>query len=59
VNRLNREINAGLATSEMKAAMKKLGFEPRIGSSQDFAAFIREEIDVWTPAAKVAGILPK
>jgi tripartite-type tricarboxylate transporter receptor subunit TctC len=59
VNRLNREINAGLAISAMKAAMKKLGFEPRIGSPQDFAAFIRDEIDVWTPAAKAAGILPK
>ena len=59
VNRLNREINAGLATPETKAAMRKLGFEPRIGSPQEFAAFIRNEIDIWTPAAKVAGILPK
>jgi tripartite-type tricarboxylate transporter receptor subunit TctC len=59
VNRLNREINAGLATPETKAAMRKLGFEPRIGSPQQFAAFIRNEIDIWTPAAKAAGILPK
>jgi tripartite-type tricarboxylate transporter receptor subunit TctC len=59
VNRLNREINAGLATPETKAAMSKLGFEPRIGSPQEFAAFIRNEIDIWTPAAKAAGILPK
>lgn len=59
VNRLNREINAGLATPETKAAIRKLGFEPRIGSPQEFAAFIRNEIDIWTPAAKAAGILPK
>jgi tripartite-type tricarboxylate transporter receptor subunit TctC len=59
VNRLNREINAAVATPEMKAAMRKLGFEPRIGSSEEFAAFIRNEIDIWTPAAKAAGILPK
>lgn len=59
VNRLNREINAGLATPETKAAMQKLGFEPRIGSPQEFAALIRNEIDIWTPAAKAAGILPK
>jgi tripartite-type tricarboxylate transporter receptor subunit TctC len=39
--------------------MKKLGFEPRIGSPPEFAAFIRNEIDIWTPAAKAAGILPK
>jgi len=59
VNRLNREVNAGLTTPETKAAMKKLGFEPSGGSPQEFAAFIREEIEVWTPAAKAAGILPK
>ena len=59
MNRLNREINAGLVTPETKAAMRKLGFEPRIGSPQEFAAFIRNEIDIWTPAAKAAGILPK
>jgi tripartite-type tricarboxylate transporter receptor subunit TctC len=59
VNRLNREINAGLTTPETKVAMNRLGFEPRVGSPQEFAAFIREEIDIWTPAAKAAGILPK
>lgn len=59
VNRLNREISAGLATSQTQAAMKKLGFEPRIGSPQEFAAFIRNEIDIWMPAAFAAGILPK
>jgi tripartite-type tricarboxylate transporter receptor subunit TctC len=59
VTRLNKEINAGLTTPEMKAAMKKLGFEPRVGSPQEFAAFIRDEMEIWTPAAKAAGILPK
>jgi tripartite-type tricarboxylate transporter receptor subunit TctC len=58
VTRLNGEINAALKTPEMKAAMKKLGFEPKIGSAQEFAAFIRDELDVWTPAAKAARILP-
>jgi len=59
VSRLNREINAGLATPGMKASMQKLGFEPSFGSPQEFAAFIRDEIEAWTPAAKAAGILPK
>ena len=59
VNRLNREINAVLTTSETKAAMKKLGFEPSGGSPQEFAAFIRDEMEAWTPAAKAADILPK
>jgi tripartite-type tricarboxylate transporter receptor subunit TctC len=59
VNRLNREINAGLAAPETKTAMQKLGFEPRGGSPQEFAAFIRDEVETWTPAAKAAGILPQ
>jgi tripartite-type tricarboxylate transporter receptor subunit TctC len=59
VNRLNREINAGLAAPEIMAAMKKLGFEAGGGSPQEFAAFIRDEMETWTPAAKAADILPK
>ena len=59
VSRLNGEINAGLTTPEMKAAMKKLEFAPKVLSPQDFARFIVAEIDAWTPAAKVTGILPK
>lgn len=59
VARLNNEINAGLAMPEVKAAIKKLGFEPMVGSPQEFAAFIRNEIEDWTPAAKAAGILPR
>jgi tripartite-type tricarboxylate transporter receptor subunit TctC len=59
VNRLNHEFNSGLTTSEMKAAMKKLGFEPTVGLPQEFAAFIRDEIEAWTPAAKAADILPR
>jgi tripartite-type tricarboxylate transporter receptor subunit TctC len=58
VTRLNTEINAGVTTPAMRAAMKKLDFEPKVGSPEDFARFLRDEMDVWTPAAKAAGILP-
>jgi tripartite-type tricarboxylate transporter receptor subunit TctC len=56
---LNNEINAGVTTSAMRAAMKKLEFEPKVGSPEDFARFLLDEMDAWTPAAKAAGILPK
>jgi tripartite-type tricarboxylate transporter receptor subunit TctC len=59
VSRLNSEINASVATPAVRAAMEKLGFEPRTGSPQDFAKFLLAEMDDWTPAAKAAGILPK
>jgi len=58
VTRLNTEINAGVTTPAMRAAMKKLDFEPKVGSPEDFVRFLRDEMDVWTPAAKAAGILP-
>jgi len=34
--------------------MKKLGFESSVKSPQEFAAFIRDEIEAWTPAAKAS-----
>jgi tripartite-type tricarboxylate transporter receptor subunit TctC len=58
VNRLNSEINASVTMAATKAAMRKLDFEPLVGSPQDFAAFILDEMNTWTPAAKAAGILP-
>src|SRR5262245_26316974 len=58
VTRLNSEINAGVTTPAMRVAMKKLDFEPKVGSPQDFARFILDEMEAWTPAAKAAGILP-
>jgi tripartite-type tricarboxylate transporter receptor subunit TctC len=59
VNRLNTEINASLATPEMRASMMRLGFEPKIGSPQDFAALLADEIEAWGTAAKSAGIVPQ
>jgi tripartite-type tricarboxylate transporter receptor subunit TctC len=57
VNRLNAEINACLGTPEMKASLAKLGYEPKAGSPQDFAALLTEEIEAWKEAARVAGIV--
>jgi tripartite-type tricarboxylate transporter receptor subunit TctC len=59
VNRLNAEINASLSTSEMKASLAKLGYEPKGGSPQDFAALLVEEIQAWKSAANAAGIEPQ
>jgi len=59
VNRLNTEINAVVAAPAMTAALRKLDFDVKVGSPKEFAAFILDEIDAWTPPAKAAGILPK
>jgi tripartite-type tricarboxylate transporter receptor subunit TctC len=36
--------------------MKKLGFELRIGSARDFAAFVAAEIPRWTAVVKASGV---
>ena len=56
VDNLNAAVNAALQSPEMIASMKKLGFESRIGSSQDFAAFVAAEIPRWTAVVKASGV---
>ena len=59
VTRLNTEINAALATPEMKSSLIKVGVEPKGGSPQDLAALIGDEVEAWKTAAKSAGIVPE
>jgi tripartite-type tricarboxylate transporter receptor subunit TctC len=56
VEKLNAAINAALQSPEMIASMNKLGFESRIGSAQDFAAFVTAEIPRWTAVVKASGV---
>jgi tripartite-type tricarboxylate transporter receptor subunit TctC len=56
VEKLNAAVNAALQSSETIASMKKLGFELRIGSSRDFAAFVAAEIPRWTAVVKASGV---
>ena len=59
VEKLNAAINAALQSPEMVARMKQLGFESRIGSPQDFAAFVAAEIPRWTAVVKASGVQPQ
>jgi tripartite-type tricarboxylate transporter receptor subunit TctC len=56
VNKLNAAINEQLKSPEMTATMIKLGFEAKIGSPQDFAAFIAEELPRWAAIVKSSGV---
>src|SRR5262245_44012701 len=56
VDRLNNEINAGLADPKMKARFAELGSSAFVSSSSDFAKFIAEETDKWGKVVKFAGI---
>jgi tripartite-type tricarboxylate transporter receptor subunit TctC len=56
VDRFNADINAVLASEEMKPALAKLGLEARPGTPQQFAAFIESEIPKWREIVRVSGV---
>ena len=56
VARLNREINAGLASPEMKEKFAKLGTTPMIQTPEEFWAFSQAETVKWQTVIERAGI---
>jgi len=59
VDKLNREINAGLADPKFRGRLVDLGGEPFAGSPDDFGKFIAAETDKWAKVVKFAGIKPE
>src|SRR5262249_62219372 len=59
IERLNREINAGLADKGMQAKLADLGLTPIIGSPSDFGKLIAAETEKWAKVVKFAGIKPE
>jgi tripartite-type tricarboxylate transporter receptor subunit TctC len=58
VDRLNREINAGLADPKMKARLADLGGEVLAGLPADFGKLIAEETEKWAKVVKFSGAKP-
>jgi tripartite-type tricarboxylate transporter receptor subunit TctC len=56
VNRLNREFNAGLADSKLKARFADLGSSTFAGSPSDFGKFIADETEKWRKVIRAANI---
>src|SRR5712691_9826126 len=56
VDRLNAQINAGVASPEFTAALARLGNEPLGGTPQDFADLIKADIAKWAPVVKALGL---
>ncbi len=55
VAKINTEINAALATAELKERLATQGVEARGGKSEDFAAFLRSEIPKWSKVVRDSG----
>jgi tripartite-type tricarboxylate transporter receptor subunit TctC len=58
VNKLNREINAGLADHKLKARLADLGATVLLGLPADFGKLIADETEKWAKVIEFAGIKP-
>jgi tripartite-type tricarboxylate transporter receptor subunit TctC len=59
VGKLNQEINAFLADSQVKARLAGLGAAALPGSPADFSKLIAEETEKWGKVVEFAGIKPQ
>jgi tripartite-type tricarboxylate transporter receptor subunit TctC len=58
VEKLSREVNAGLADATLKARLADLGGTPLAGSPTDFGKLIAEQTDRWAKVIRTANIKP-
>ena len=58
VDRLNAEIRRIVDSPEMKAAWEKQGAAPMSMSPEEFARFMREDIEKWARIVKLSGAKP-
>ena len=56
VERLNKEINAGLADLKLKGRLADLGGTVLAGSPADFGKLITEETEKWAKVIRAANI---
>jgi tripartite-type tricarboxylate transporter receptor subunit TctC len=56
IDRLNKEINIGLADPKLKARIAELGAVPTPMTPVEFGKFIADETEKWAKVVKLAGI---
>ncbi len=59
INRLNKEINAGLADPTMKGRLADLGGTVMSGSRTDFGKLVADETEKWGKVIRAANIKPE
>jgi tripartite-type tricarboxylate transporter receptor subunit TctC len=55
IGKLNREINAGLASPKIKSRLADLGSTPLAVNPEQFGAFVKSEIEKWEQVIKLSG----
>ena len=56
VDRLNREINAGLADAKLQARLADIGVEPRPMTPGEFGKLIVDDTEKWGKVIRTVGI---
>jgi tripartite-type tricarboxylate transporter receptor subunit TctC len=59
IERLNREINAGLNDPGVKAQLAKVSTTPIIFTPAELGAYIAAEVEKWGKVVRVAGVRPE
>src|SRR3954452_4885164 len=59
IDKLNKEINAGLTDPAIKARIAELGSVPMTMATADFAKFIADETEKWGKVIRAANIKPE
>jgi tripartite-type tricarboxylate transporter receptor subunit TctC len=59
VDKLNGEVNEVLKSAEMASTLARLGYEPKITTPAEFAAFFAAELRKWPPLLSAAGLKPQ
>jgi tripartite-type tricarboxylate transporter receptor subunit TctC len=59
IDKLNKEINAGLADNKLKARLADLGIVPLSMTPSDFGKLVADETEKWGKVVNFAGIKPE
>jgi tripartite-type tricarboxylate transporter receptor subunit TctC len=59
IERLNREINAGLNDPGVKAQLAKVSTTPIIFTPAEFGAYMASEVEKWGKVVRTAGVRPE
>lgn len=58
-DRLNQELNALVRRPDVRDSLLRQAFDPKGSSTDEFAAYVRAQYDIWGRAIREAGIQPE